>query len=242
MAWAFVTGSGAGVSSALVTQQAVTAGAAASLAQDQRIIVVSACTSTVNAIQTTSVTDQLGNTYSLAARIFDATNRQDLSVFSAPVTVAGIPTATAFYNFQADNAECLLIGIWSGLDQTATPVDVSSSGNSTGTPASTAATTATTAANELVIGGYGDQGNGLDVSAGVGFTERAAVRLTTNNNGLLEDKDSGASGITQTATAATTNVGRWTMLCVVFKLAAVASVALPIPIKVISAVNASVPN
>lgn len=124
----------------------------------------------------------------------------------------------------------LAIAEYSGLSAAAgaAAMDTSASktvaaGAGTGTDAYTSGNTGTTTgANELVFGGWMDDGYGSTVTAGTGFTRR-----DSGTGGeipvKIEDKSSGASGATQAATWTTTNGAELNaVLCVVMKLAAAA--------------------
>lgn len=100
-------------------------------------------------------------------------------------------------------------------------VAVSTHGTSGGTPTVTTGGT-TTAANELVSGGYSDDGSNVTPTGknGAGFTERDSSGASTVAESYLEDKDSGASGATQTANMSTAIGTFWAMTCVVYKISA----------------------
>lgn len=100
---------------------------------------------------------------------------------------------------------------YSGLDGT---VDISraAAGTSGGTP--TITTVGTTAnANELVAGGYTDDGSNVTPSGknGAGFTERDSTGASAVSEAYHEDKDSGGAGGTQTANMSTSIGTFWVM-------------------------------
>jgi hypothetical protein len=91
----------------------------------------------------------------------------------------------------------------------AADVDVASSSTAaTGTPSTTTATT--TAANELLVGGYADDGANAAKTVGSGFTSRSNNTPSAIYQGVLEDKDSGAAA-TQTANLTSTTAQLWFM-------------------------------
>jgi hypothetical protein len=106
--------------------------------------------------------------------------------------------------------------------------DVAQAASGTTATASSGATAANTLADELVIGAYGDLGEGTAVAMGGinGSTTGCVLRVSHINDGnqyqgLLFDKlDSGSTLATQTATATGTGAVEWGCGCVVYKLVA----------------------
>jgi hypothetical protein len=116
--------------------------------------------------------------------------------------------------------------IWSVVVSSAADVDVASSSTAaTGTPSTTTATT--TAANELLVGGYADDGANAAKTVGSGFTSRSNNTPSAIYQGVLEDKDSGAAA-TQTANLTSTTAQLWFMSASAYKLSGAASVAAPL--------------
>lgn len=155
----------------------------------------------------------------------------DVSIWSAVATSTATLTVTA--TFSGGPPVGLHLGIcveeYSGLSQTsgAGGVDKTASSHGTTTTPTSTATAVTTAANELVIGVMGDGENSGPITAGTGFTivqsfADASVDIA------LEEKDSGLSGTTQTATfGIATNLTPWSCCAAVFKLAPFSLVPKP---------------
>lgn len=113
---------------------------------------------------------------------------------------------------------------YSGLNTTATAVDVSSAAGGTSSSPNSGNTPVTTGANELVLSLYGEDGQGASWTTAPAGTARINHMSDTVNGDLwVSDKDSGASGTAQSASG-TINNSQWGMICVVYKLAAAAAV------------------
>ena len=168
-----------------------------------------------------TVTDSAGNGY-VELLHFKATDKTEMSVWTAPVTQGGgtRPTITATPTAAADLGIQVLE--YSGLSAVAdaTVVDrlVQATGK-TGTSAATVAsgpTAATTAGNELAIGCYLDSGFSNTLVAGAGWTQRANVSPAADMEFLAEDQVVG-QGATPNATVRTGARTTWLMATVVFK-------------------------
>ncbi len=168
-----------------------------------------------------TVTDSAGNGY-VELLHFKATDKTEMSVWTAPVTQGGgtRPTITATPTAAADLGIQVLE--YSGLSAVAdaTVVDrlVQATGK-TGTSAATVAsgpTAATTAGNELAIGCYLDSGFSDTLVAGAGWTQRANVSPAADMEFLAEDQVVG-QGATPNATVRTGARTTWLMATVVFK-------------------------
>lgn len=143
------------------------------------------------------------------------------SVFSFANSGSGTPVITVTVsNTGGRNMNVgLHCAAFSGI-ATTTPKDVSTVGTGTSATPSSGATAATGAANELVLGCYGDYGEGDTITAGSSYTLAGKHDADAGRwEGLMEYKDSGSSGTTPSAdvTLSATNTG-WAMLAVVYKI------------------------
>lgn len=229
MAWGYRTGSyanaGAG-SGTIANNGTLTATLGAAVSAGDRIVVNIICSGRTGTTPTFSVTDSVNG---VATYTEDAThtyndgggNATRHSVFSLANSGAGTPVVTVkFQNLSASGFGGFEAAAFSGLLTTDPGSDVSAGASGSSTTPSSGATTATAAANELVVGAYGDLGYGATISAGTGFT--LAGKHDADGSfweGLLEYKDSGTSGTTQTATATTSVTATWDMLAAAYKLA-----------------------
>jgi hypothetical protein len=150
------------------------------------------------------------------------------SIFSHANSGAGTPSITVT---SASSQGGFMAAAYSGLltsdpgvDKTKTNAPAAGT-----TPATTGASAATTAANEPVVAAYFDSGWDEVISSsnvGSGFTFRGLHQLDSGDyEGFYEDKDSGTSGTTQTATLTGTPNNThgsvtWAMLEAVYQLAA----------------------
>lgn len=179
--------------------------------------------------QTTSVTDGV-NTYTEDSftTYNDSGFQSRNSVFSCVAsTTASVTVVAHFLNSGGTGACNSTAQEYSGLATVGGSSDIDTQTSIAGVAGGTATVTTggnTSAANELVLGGYGDDGNNITLTGhnGTGFTERVVAGNSTAAQSYIEDKDSGASGAAQTAamSTGTPNVGFWGMSCVVYKLAA----------------------
>jgi hypothetical protein len=136
------------------------------------------------------------------------------------VAITGGPSASTFG--AAGGQE------YSGLASAGGSGDVDVSNSSTGTTGTPTTTTAvTTAANELVVGGYGDDGFNTAKTVGAGFTSRSNNSPSSVSQTFTEDKDSAASGGAQTANTGNATTQRWFMSGAVYKIAAGAAQDTP---------------
>ncbi len=151
-----------------------------------------------------SVTDNRGNTYSLAIGPTSGTGLRQ-SVYYAKGIVGGTTTVTVTFNQAAVYPDIRILeyaGV-STLDKTA-----GASGNSTSANSGTASTTA---ANELIFGANTVATS--TTSAGTSFTSRI---ITTPDGDVAEDRIVSAIG-TYSATATLSSAGPWVMQMVTFK-------------------------
>lgn len=136
-----------------------------------------------------------------------------------PNSAAGTPLITVTTTFTGGHsALCtgLMCAAYSGI-ATSSPIDTSATSTGTGSPATSTASGTETAANELVVGIYGDFGYGTSLTKDAAFTARGQHDSDSNFfEGLLEDKNS--SGTTDTATVTTGGSTTWAMVEVVYKL------------------------
>lgn len=196
-------------------------------------IIVETTSFNIGAVAACAVSDTLGNSYveDAATTYTDGTAQSRASTFSAVVTTAGTPTLTISFAGGAGGAGnhggAASAQEYSGLSTTSGSGGVDAATATTGSGGTASVTTggSTTAANELVAGGYSDDGWNVNLSAknGTGFTERDVNGSSTVSETYLEDKDSGSSGATQTANMASGTPGgtaTWAMSAVVYKLAA----------------------
>lgn len=218
MAWALRASTPASgtVATGSAATATVTLGAAVVLG-DRIIAIVNVHDSKANS--TTSVTDSLGNTYTLDRPETNSGAVDFWSVWSAPVTVAGTPVITAHFTAMTTGNAIVSGAAFSGLSTAsgATAIDMSVTGTGTAAAATSGATSATTAANELVIGAYADNGISGGLTVGAGYTLATTHNTDANVQTLLEYKDSGATAA-QTATVTTFTGGAWVVFCVVYKL------------------------
>lgn len=175
-----------------------------------------------------SMADSLGNVYNEDTFVtyVDGSSFMRASSYSCVVTVTGTPTIRCTVEnpsatgFVAASAQ---VYTGTGVAGTSADVDVATSAQGVAVTATVTTAAATTAANELVLGGYTDDGSNVALAGkqGTGFTQRDNNSPSANSQSYIEDKDSGASGSTQTADMATNtpNGPRWAMNCVVYKLA-----------------------
>jgi hypothetical protein len=163
-------------------------------------------TSTVN-----SVTDTIGNGYSLAVGPTVQSGTATQSIYYAKNIVAASPganTVTVTFNGSARYPDIRILE-YSGLDTT-NPLDGKAAASGSGTSASSGALT-TTNANDLIIGANVVQTG--TTGAGTGFT----LRLITNpDSDIVEDRLVTVIG-TYSATAPLTSSAKWIMQSVAFK-------------------------
>lgn len=230
MAWAYRASSygnnGLGVALASGATTTVTLGAAVS-AGDLLTLHITAFNNTDTAVITFgTVSDSVNGNWGAADQtvtqsILGLTQRQ--SVYSFPNSGAGTPVITVSQT-NANGRACnvgLECAAFSGIVTTA-PKDVSVVATGTSATPSSGAVAATAAANELVVGCYGDYGENDTITEGATFTLAGKHASDAGRwEGLMEYKDSGSSGSTPSAdvTLSATNTG-WSMFAVVYKVTA----------------------
>lgn len=230
MAWARVAGTSASsVSGANPASWTVTTGGVTTL--NNRLILCVEFTTT-GTVRTSSITDDKGNTWTKDAHRekINGTFTDVDEVWSTRVTTAGTTIVTCTFSsaLSGGAGTALAVEEYSGLSTAANAVDVSVGTDGSSTSPSSGATAATTAANELVVGQYGDDdGPTSTFTAGAGFTKHAAIDASNIGNVSEEDKDSGLSGTTQTADGTASVSKVWVMHCVVYKLAAAVAAETP---------------
>lgn len=230
MAWALVAGSPAQSSNGSVASFPQALGASAPIGA--RIFVATATWRGGAAATVPTVTDSVnaGNyTEDLAGLQTDNGFQFRVSVWSMVNTVSATPTVTVAPTTNNGGTGCIVWAV-TGLDTStgAGAIDKSASAAGTGGTASSGATAATTAANEYVVGVYGDDGyNAVTANAanvGAGYTYILGTgHVAPSGDAFAEHKDSGASGSAITANLNTGVPGGsvpWSMLAVVYKLAA----------------------
>ena len=167
----------------------------------------------------TGVTDSAGNVYSELTH-FTASDKTELSVWSAPVTAGGgtKPTVTATLSGTADVGVSALE--YSGLSSAAGQLSMDTQAHATGktTSAATVASGATAPVagpGELAIGFYADSGFGDTLTAGSGFTQRVNVSHVGDMEMVVEDQVPGSGG-TPSAAFGTGASTVWLAAVVVF--------------------------
>lgn len=166
--------------------------------------------------QTDVVTDSLGNTYSLAKRVTNATSGQGFAIYYSVVTNAGTATVTQKYNptpGTSTNADVgLRIQRWTGT--TASSAIDGNNGQAqnapgTGTDALTSTAFSTATDGDLVFGASLDASNDNNLTAGTGYTDGGTFDGGAGN--LLwrtfyqTQSTHGSISATATATAGTDN-------------------------------------
>ncbi len=177
-----------------------------------------------------SVTDSAGNHY-VELLHFQASERTEMSVWSAPVTAgAGTrPTITVKPTSTADVGVAALE--YAGLSTVGDATVVDQTAHATGTTAAAAsvasgATAPTGGANELAVGFYVDSGFGDSLAGGSGYSLRTDVSPASEMEFLAEDRVVGA-GAAPNATASTGANTAWLMATVVFKAEAAGPPSVP---------------
>jgi hypothetical protein len=167
-----------------------------------------------------SVTDSAGNQY-VELLHFTASDSNEMSVWSAPVTAGGgtRPTITVTPSARADVGVAALE--YSGLSTVSDATVVDQMSHATGTTSgagtvASGATAATTAGNELALGLYADSGFGRTLAAGSGWSPRANVSPTGDMELLAEDQPV-AAGATPNATVGSGANTVWLMAAIVLK-------------------------
>lgn len=220
MAWGYRAGTGHSTNT--LTSPLVDALAAAVSVGDRVIVAITpAITGSTESV--TSVTDTNGfcGTFSKdveSAAIVDGTVQAKTSIWSAPVTGAGTPSLSIVFVGSNCGASA---GAWSGLDQSVGSGAVDITGAATGGQSTTPTVTlgATNFANELGIGGFGDDGWAVTFTSGGTATNRAS-QAAVNCDSAIQEQDTGSSGSTPTMSGTLSGAGSiWGMVGVVYKLA-----------------------
>lgn len=181
------------------------------------------------ALTVDSVSDSLGNTYARDLRTViteDGTHYRYVETWSAPVTVTGTPTITVNISSGDPNLLEVAAVVYTGLDTSASPVDVSVGAAGSGTAVASGSTGSTTAANELVLGVIALPSNGGNSSlTASGYTLRASL-LSAFFYGLwVGDKDSGSSSTTHSIASTLGDSSEWGAQAIVYKLSGGAAAA-----------------
>ena len=170
--------------------------------------------------QVTSVTDSMGNPYTLAVGPTVQTGTATQAIYYAKNIFAASAngnTITVAFNTVAKYPD-LRVAEYSGIDPT-NPVDVVSAAQGTGTLSSSGSMT-TTNANDLLVGA--DLVQDQTFGGGAGYTSRV---LTSPDGDILEDEIVTMSG-SYSATAQS-NGNAWIMQMVAFRAAGSAAGAAP---------------
>lgn len=178
------------------------------------ISVANSGTATLGTWVKVSETDGTASGFSLRGETWTAVV---LAGGSCTVTISGL-TGTDTWQIAAAAAE--YSGLSTANDATCVDVSATTTWGATGTVTSPA----TTAANELVTGGYYDDGQSRTITAGAGFTQRGYTGTSGIAEAAIEDKDSGASGSTIAVTFTGGATAGAATDVVIFKLAA------PVPV------------
>ena len=176
----------------------------AQTAHDLNVVVVG-WNDTTATIQ--SVTDNLGNQYSLAAGPVKGTGLTQ-SIYYAKNILGGSNSVIVTFSKSASFPDVRILE-YSGAD-TSNPLDVVASANGSSASANSGSAT-TTAANELIFGA--DTVETGNLTAGTSFTLRI---LTSPDSDLAEDRSVTTTGA-YSATATLTSSGPWVMQMVAFK-------------------------
>jgi hypothetical protein len=169
-------------------------------------IIVVGWNDNVAAVQ--SVTDSLGNTYSLAVGPTTGTGLIQ-SIYYAPNIHSGTNSVTVTFTQQAVSPDVRILE-YSGLDPTS-PFDVAAGASGSSSSASSGSAT-TNFASELIFGA--DMVFTATEGPGAGFTSR----IITSDGDIAEDEIVGATG-SYAATAPLTSGGPWVMQEATFKAA-----------------------
>jgi Concanavalin A-like lectin/glucanases superfamily/Domain of unknown function (DUF2341) len=162
-----------------------------------------------------SVTDNLGNTYTMNSGVYDSIDGQRDEIWSAPITVAGTPTVTLKYQptpgTTTDDCSSINADPFSGSDTSSTmdgATGQTQTTPTTGTDALTSGTYSTTKDGDLIYTATVDTASGLNPgSTGTGF-----AALTTSSNiilktaYLIQSSHSAATAGTWTAAANDTHI------------------------------------
>jgi len=238
VAWAYRTGTFATTVSSSFSSAGLTLGLGAAVQAGDRIVVFVFNSS--GGAQTHTVTDNLNaGSYTQDVSLLNGGNNNKWMIFSKANSLAGTPTVKVAVT-SGTGGFC--VAAYSGTSTTDGATDGTAGAFTPSATPTSGATAATTAANELVVGGYGDFGWSKTISAGSGFTLRGKFQGGGSYEGAIEDKDSGASGGTQTATfsldSAPPTCG---VVCVVYKVA-ITTVNYPITVTATQSTTALSPG
>jgi hypothetical protein len=190
-------------------QSTVTAAYAQAQTQgDMNIVVVGWKYAVAAGATVQSVTDSLGNTYTLAVGPTAGTGLIQ-SIYYAPNILSGTNTVTVTFNRPAVSPDVRILE-YSGLDPTS-PFDVAAGASGNGSSASSGSAT-TNFASELIFGA--DMANTATQGPGAGFTSR----IITSDGDIAEDEIVSATG-SYAATAPLISSGPWVMQEATFKAA-----------------------
>jgi hypothetical protein len=210
--------------SSLINTHPMTLTLAGPVAVADRIIVALVPTrSASTAPVITSVADNCGNTYhaDIAQAFADGTFRGTVALYSASAT--SIATCTISVVWTGDGGFAMGGVAYAGLSTALNPVDVSASNHDdTGTSTAPASgnTPVTTAANQLLIGAFGDDGYART------YTPGGSAALITGTDNVdanadlaMTEKNATSSGAVQSAAGTLSAAAPWGQVAVVYKLA-----------------------
>jgi len=161
------------------------------------VLVVGVGWGTANAVSPT-VTDNLGNVYTLQDSTLLVADNQRLATYVAPITVGGACTVT--YNIGTGvDFRTIVVGEYSGLTGTVDQHNITStSTGSTSTDGVTTPSVTTTAAGETIVGTFLDSTSfATTYSAGTGFN---TIRENVNGHTLEDRIQSSAGSVAATET------------------------------------------
>lgn len=136
--------------------------------------------------------DSQGNTYFMATYQRDTVMNQSLAICYAPNSKAGTNAVTVTFSGNQSYRR-LIISEYSGV-ATVSPVDITAQNISVASTAANAVTSGsatTTVSGNLIFGAVMDDSATTSITAGSGFTQRAAVN---NKDMVVQDMVQGASG------------------------------------------------
>jgi hypothetical protein len=160
-------------------------------------------------VSVTSVLDSDGNTYAPIGSPIVLAGNGVLAMYYAPNLHQGASVNTVSVTFSGATGPILVVAEYAGLS-VASPLDVTSSGNGTGTSMLASGSVTTTHGHELLVG---IAAAGRTVTAGTGFTLRVPANLD-----LIEDREVMTTG-SYDATATLPASGGWTIGLAAFQAA-----------------------
>jgi hypothetical protein len=194
------------------------------VASGDRLVVEAGVWSSGGAIAS-AVTDSAGNAYTELTH-FKASDKTELSVWSAPVTAgAGTkPTITVKASGKADVGAVALdysgVSAAAGLDVVDQQKTATGTTGSGGSAVSSGATAPSAAAGELALGFYADSGFSNALTGDPAYTVRTNVSPTGDMELLAQDKVLGAAGATANPVTNTGPATPWLAATLVLKGAA----------------------